>query len=90
MLGRYRSCVDDRERVIVLRRKAMHYVSLYGLERSERLELSEMILRRDVTSWTELDEPQMLRVLDALEGFGLICHLLQIPVGGERPADAAH
>lgn len=57
------------------RRKAMHYASVYGLDRQDRLELAEMILRRDVTSWKDLTEPELIRILDALEGFGLVTHL---------------
>lgn len=57
------------------RRKAMHYCQLYELGREDRIALAQMILRRDITSWTELDEAQMTRMLDALEGYGLICHL---------------
>lgn len=71
---------------MVMRRKAMHYADLYGLERSERLEIAEMILRRDVTSFTQLDEAELQRVLDALEGFGLVAHVLQLDVAGvQRP-----
>lgn len=62
--------------VIVKRRKAMHYASLYGLTRQDRLDLAEMILRRDVASWKDLGEPELVRVLDALEGYGLVTHLL--------------
>lgn len=56
-------------------KKAMLYASNYGLSREDRLSLSEMILRRDVESWKSLTEPELVRVLDALEGFGLITHL---------------
>lgn len=76
------------ERGMVMRRKAMHYCDLYGLERSERLELSEMILRRDITSWTQLDDAEMTRVLDALEGFGLVAHLLGLGYGPPEPAES--
>lgn len=57
------------------RRKAMHYCQLYELTREDRISLAQMILRRDITSWSELDEGQMTRMLDALEGYGLVCHL---------------
>lgn len=53
----------------------MHYCQLYELTREDRISLAQMILRRDITSWSELDEGQMTRMLDALEGYGLICHL---------------
>lgn len=50
----------------------MHYCDLYGLDREDRTGLAEMILRRDVESWTTLTEPELIRMLDALEGYGLI------------------
>lgn len=43
-----------------------------GLSRPERLEFASFLLRRDVTSWDSLDEEQILRVLDAIEGWELI------------------
>lgn len=60
---------------IIKRRKAMHYAATYGLDRQERIELAEMILRRDIGSWTELSEPDLVRLLDALEGYALVSHL---------------
>ena len=68
--------MDAPDSVIVKRRKAMAYAKTYGLSRQDRLDLAEMILRRDVTSWKDLDEDQLTRMLDALEGFSLISHLL--------------
>lgn len=61
--------------VTTKRKKAMAYASTYGLTRDERISLSEMILRRDVDSWKSLTEPELVRVLDSLEGYGLITHL---------------
>ena len=61
--------------VTVKRRKAMAYAKTYGLSRQDRLDLAEIILRRDVTSWKDLDDDQLTRVLDSLEGFALISHL---------------
>ena len=46
-----------------------------GLDRDERIELSKYLLRRDIVSWKHLDEDQVLRILDALEGFQLIAEL---------------
>ena len=65
---------DENARTVKLK-KAMWYADLYKLDRQERLELSEMILRRDIESWKSLTEEELVRVLDALEGFGLITHL---------------
>lgn len=61
----------------IKRRKAMHYCDLYGLTRQDRLELAEMLLRKDVETWSTLDETELFRLLDALEGYGLITHLMQ-------------
>lgn len=57
-------------------KKAHHYCDLYGMTRDERISLAQMVLRRDITSWTQLDEEQMGRMLDCLEGYGLITHLV--------------
>jgi hypothetical protein len=65
---------SENARTVKLK-KAMWYADAYDLDRQERLELSEMILRRDVESWKSLTEEELVRVLDALEGFGLISHL---------------
>lgn len=58
-------------------RKAHHYCDLYGLTREDRLSLSEMVLRRDITSWKNLTDAQLERMLDVLEGYGLITVLLE-------------
>ena len=50
-----------------------------GFTRAERLELAEILLRRDISSWKQLNEAQYDRLLDAFEGWGLIGRLL-----GER------
>lgn len=47
-----------------------------GLTRDERIELSRVILWRDITSWKGLDDVQILRMLDALEGYEKIRWLL--------------
>lgn len=42
------------------------------LDRIQRLEIACYLLRRDVTSFDSLDESQVLRMLDALEGAQLV------------------
>lgn len=69
---------------MVLRRKAMHYCDTYGLTRQDRLDLASYLLRRDVTTWKGLDEGQLLRLLDALEGFQLIAQLM---IDRHKPAE---
>lgn len=48
----------------------------YKLSRAERLELSAVLLWRDVESWNDLTDAEIVRVLDAFEGFALINHLM--------------
>lgn len=68
----------DREEVIdARRRKLFGYADTFGMTRQERIDLAEMILRRDVTSWKDLNSEQVNRLLDAFEGAALIMHLLQ-------------
>lgn len=52
----------------------------YGLDRDDRLSLAQMLLHRDVTSWKDLDDAQVCRVLDALEGAQLVGHLRSLKV----------
>ena len=59
------------------RRKAHLLVKEIGLSREDRIDLASMLLRRTVKSWTELDEAQYIRILDALEGYQLIGHLVE-------------
>lgn len=49
-----------------------------GLLDHERIELSQIILRRDITSWRQLDDEQVRRMLDALEGYEKITALLDM------------
>lgn len=58
------------------RRKAYLLAKELGLTDADRMELAQYILRRDVTTWKGLDEEQLERLLDAMSGFQLICHLL--------------
>lgn len=59
------------------RRKLFLLAAEIGLSRGERIELSQYILRRDITSWKQLDETQVCRMLDALEGHQLIVELVR-------------
>lgn len=47
-----------------------------GLTREERIELAEYLLRRDITTWSTLDDDQVSRLLDAFDGFHLIVEML--------------
>ena len=48
----------------------------FGFDRDERIALAEFLLRRDITSWTQLTEPEICRLLDAFEGASLIANLI--------------
>lgn len=46
--------------------------------REERLELATYLLRRDITTYKGLDDAQVSRLLDAVEGYQLIDVLLSL------------
>ena len=50
-----------RKKLFVLARKI-------GLTRDERMEITKAMLWRDIVSWKDLDDAQVDRMLDALEG----------------------
>jgi hypothetical protein len=58
--------------------KMMAVAREIGLTRDERIELAQYLLRRDITSWKQLTDEQVNRMLDCLEGFELITHLLTL------------
>lgn len=49
-----------------------------GLTDEERIEFTQYLLRRDITSWTQLDDAQVDRLLDALEGAKLVLALFSL------------
>lgn len=60
-----------------LARKKLHQrCDELGFTRDERLEWACYALRRDITSFSDLDEAQVLRLLDQVEGFELLSALL--------------
>ena len=61
--------VAQREIPTAKRRKLFALADEIGLTRDERLEISKAILWRDITSWSNLTEEQVARMLDALEGY---------------------
>ena len=74
----YYPAVDEQRRTRMLV-KALDMAKRIGIDREDRIGLAEMILRRDVPSWKALSEEELTRVLDALEGYVLIAHVV-----GER------
>jgi hypothetical protein len=59
------------------RRKIFLLADALGLTRDERIELAEVILRRDLVSWKQLDDAQVDRMLDVLEGAAMVIELLR-------------
>lgn len=57
------------------RRKLYMLAKEIGLSDEERWSLAEYLLRRDITSWKDLDDAQVCRLLDAIEGWALISEL---------------
>ena len=60
-----------------MRRKAYALAKEFGLDRQDRISLSNLILQNDHDSWEHLSEVQLSRVLDALEGHRLVTYLLE-------------
>jgi len=54
------------------RRKMFHLADMIGLTRDERIEISRVILWRNIVSWKNLDDAQVDRMLDVLEGFAVV------------------
>lgn len=46
-----------------------------ALTRDDRLELAEVLLRRDVTTWNDLSADEARLLGAAMEGFAYICHI---------------
>lgn len=73
--------IDKRE---AQRRKLYCVARENRLTRDERIDLAQYMLRRDIESWKDLSEGEILRLLDAFEGFELILQLLTQRSGAER------
>lgn len=46
-----------------------------GLSDDDRMEFAKALLWRDITSWNQLDDVQVMRILDGLEGARLVVEL---------------
>jgi hypothetical protein len=73
--------IDEREKK---RRKLYLMAREVGLDRQDRLDLAEKLLWRDIETWKDLSEPEIGRLLDAMEGFELIQFLRAESQGGVR------
>lgn len=58
------------------KRKLWMLAKHLGLSHDERIELTQYLLRRDITSWEHLTDDQVVRLLDAVEGYQLINDLM--------------
>jgi len=66
------------------RRRKLYVLSdELGLTREDRIDLASMLLRRTMASWSELDEDQVIRILDALEGHQLLTELEKTRPAGQ-------
>jgi hypothetical protein len=61
---------------VMLRRKAYALAKQLRLDRDDRIEFARMLLWRDLDSWKDLTLPEILRLLDALEGYPLIHYIV--------------
>lgn len=68
---------DDVGSAKARRKKAFALADELGLSRADRIELAQTLLWRDLDSWQHLSDEQVGRLLDAMEGWVLISHLLQ-------------
>lgn len=57
-------------------KKLFVYRGSFGLTNDDLRDLAEMVLRRDVTSLSDLDDEQISRMLDGFEIATLVLHLL--------------
>lgn len=74
------------------RRKLHTWADEAGFSRDERIALAQYLLRRDITSWSQLDEAQVARMLDAFEGHHLIGELVaqRVPESSSSIAGAGN
>jgi hypothetical protein len=65
--------IDKRE---ARRRKLYAIAREHQLTRTDRIDLAEFMLRRDIESWKDLSDGEITRLLDAFEGYELITYQL--------------
>jgi hypothetical protein len=66
-------------------RKLMAVCAEVGLSKEERMELATYLLRRDVVTFKGLEDDQVDRLLDALEGYQLVTTLVGQRVDSYSP-----
>lgn len=70
-----------------MRRKMYAVARELTLSRDERIELSRLVLRREIMSWKELDPQQINRMLDALEGATALLEIARQRQGSTLPLE---
>jgi len=60
------------DKVEARRRKLYLKAREHDLSKSDRIDLAQYFLRRDYTSWKDLSDQEVCRMLDAFEGFELL------------------
>lgn len=63
---------DPNEAPEARRRKVYMLAKRLGMGRQDRLAFAEVLLWKDVSSWSELDDIEVGRLLDAFEGYALV------------------
>jgi hypothetical protein len=71
---------DERGQAAARHRKCMMLFGQLGITRQERLEFAATLLWRDVETFRDLSDFEIARLLDALEGFAFISHILSTRV----------
>lgn len=51
------------------------------MTRDERIEFAQFFLKRDITTWKQLSDEQVRRMLDAFNGFELLLEVIHQRVG---------
>lgn len=64
-----------------LRRKAYTVAKEINLTRSQRIELSNLVLPFDHASWSEIADEDLARVVDAMCGYVFITYVIQPGLG---------
>lgn len=57
-------------------KRAMALAGKFELTRDDRIDLAEMLLKRDIDSWARLTESELVRLIDALQGTEYVLHLV--------------
>lgn len=63
---------DEDRQAETLRRRAFAAADRAGLDRYERMDFAEMLLKQDVNSWGDLAPFDFQRVIDGLDGWHLV------------------